>query len=108
MTKPAVRVARKALAVGGRSFPAYASRPPRHDFPQAHFFALLVLRRFLHTGYRGLMADWQDLRKALRLRRVPHYSALAYAAPRLLPEAERGEPSIMPSRSPWSGPGPLA
>jgi len=47
MTKSAVRVAREALAVGRRNFPAYGSRTSRHDFTQAQLFALLVLRQFL-------------------------------------------------------------
>jgi hypothetical protein len=55
MTKSAVRVAREALAVGRRSFPAYGSRTSRHDFTQAQLFALLVLRQFLRTDYRGLV-----------------------------------------------------
>jgi hypothetical protein len=110
MTKSAVKVAREALAVGRRSFPAYGSRTSRHDFTQAQLFALLVLRQFLRTDYRGLVtlvAEWQDLRKALRLRKVPHYSTLAYAARRLLPEAEKRGSSTMPRSSSWSGPGPL-
>ncbi|MBO1074164.1 hypothetical protein [Roseomonas marmotae] len=93
MTKSAVRVAREALSVGRRSFPTYGSRTSRHDFPQAQLFALLVLRQFLRTDYRGLVtmvADWQNLRKPPGLRKVPHYSTLACAARRLLPEAEKG------------------
>lgn len=96
MTKSAVRVAGEALAVGRRSFPAYGSRTSRHDFTQAQLFALLVLRQFLRTDYRGLVtlvAEWQDLRKVLGLRKVPHYSTLAYAARRLLPEAENVWPA---------------
>ncbi|PWC26652.1 hypothetical protein CR165_22180 [Pseudoroseomonas aestuarii] len=45
MTKPAVGVAREALAVGRQTFPAYGSRTSRHDFTQAQLFALLTLRR---------------------------------------------------------------
>jgi hypothetical protein len=55
MTKSAVRVAREALAIGRRSFPAYDCRTSRHDFTQAQLFALLVLRQFLRTDYRGLV-----------------------------------------------------
>jgi hypothetical protein len=98
MTKSAVRVAREALILGRRTFPAYASRTSRHDFTQAQLFALLVLRQFLRTDYRGLVtlvAEWQELRKALGLRKVPHYSTLTYAARRLLPEAEKGGSSTM-------------
>ena len=108
MTKSAVRVTREALAVGRRSFPAYGSRTSRHGFTQAQLFALLVLRQFLRTDYRGLVtlvAEWQELQKALGLRKVPHYSTLAYAARHLLSEAEKGGPSTMPRWSSWSGPG---
>jgi hypothetical protein len=110
MTKSAVKVTREALVVGQRSFLAYGSRTFRHDFTQAQLFALLVLRQFLRIDYRGLVtlvAEWQDLRKTLRLRKVPHYSSLAYAARRLLPEAEKGGPSTIPKSLSWSGPGPL-
>ena len=98
MTKSAVQVAREALAVGCQTSPAYGSRTSRHDFTQAQLFALLVLRQFLRTDYRGLIAlvaGWQELRKVLRLQKVPHYSTLAYAAHRLLPEAEKGGSSTM-------------
>jgi len=96
MTNWAVRFAREPRAVGRRSFPPYGSRPSRHDFTQAQLFALLVLRQFLQTDYRGLVtlvAEWQELRKALGLRKVPHYSTLAYAARRLLPEAQNVWPA---------------
>jgi hypothetical protein len=55
MTKSAARVAHEALAVGRRTFPTYGSRTSRHDFTQAQLFALLVLRQFLRTDYRGLV-----------------------------------------------------
>jgi transposase len=67
-----------------------------------------VLRQFLRTNYRGLVtlvAEWQELQKALDLRKGPHYSTLAYAARRLLAEAEKGGPSTAPGWPSWSGPG---
>ncbi|AWV21500.1 Hypothetical protein RADP37_04175 [Roseomonas mucosa] len=108
MTKSAVRVAREALAAGRRTFPACGGRTSRHDFTQAQLFALLTLRQFLRTDYRGLVtlvAEWGELRKALGLRKVPHYSTLAYAARRLLPEAEKGGSSTTPRWSSSGGPG---
>ena len=69
---------------------------------------MLSLRQFLRTDYRGLVtlvAEWGELRKALGLRKVPHYSTLAYAAPRLLPEVEKGGSSTMLRWSSSSGPG---
>jgi hypothetical protein len=93
MTKSAVRVARDALAAGEAALPAYGSRFSRHDYTQPQLFALLALRQFLRTDYRGvvaLAAEWRELREALGLARVPHYSTLAHAAPHLLAGAEKG------------------
>ena len=101
-------VAREALAVGRQTFPAYGSRTSQHDFAQAQLFALPAPRQFLRTDYRGLVtlvAEWQELRKALGLLKVPHYSTLAYAARRLLPEAEKGGAFITLRSSFSSGPG---
>ena len=102
MTKSAVCLAREALAVGRRSLPPYACRRSRHDFTQPQLFALLVLRQFLRTDYRGLttlLAEWSDLRHVLGLRKVPHYSTLCYAARRLLVDAKKGGPFAAPSRA---------
>ena len=99
MTKSAVRLAREALAVGRAALPAYASRFSKHDFTQPQLFAMLVLRQFLKTDYRGvvaLLAEWAEVRRALRLRKVPHYSTRCYAERRLLAGAEKGGPSAAP------------
>lgn len=75
MMKSAVRIACEILAVGRRSFPASGSRTSRHDLTQAQLFALLMLRQFLQTQCRrlpALVAEWQELRTALELRKVPH------------------------------------
>jgi hypothetical protein len=107
MSKSAVRVAREALAVGRRALPRYASRYSKHTYTQPQLFALLVLRQFLRTDYRGvvtLAAEWRELRRALGLKRVPHYSTLCYAERRLLAGAEKGGPSaahkLLSSRAP--------
>ena len=87
MTKSALSVAREALALGQCALTPYASRFSRRDYTQPRLFALLVLRQFLRTDYRGiaaLAAEWSDLREALGLAKVPHYSTLAHAASRLL------------------------
>lgn len=96
MTKSAVALAREALAVGERALPKYSCARSRHDFTQAQLFALLALKQMLRLDYRGLavaVAEWGELRRALRLRKVPHYSTLCYAAHRLLAGAEKGGPS---------------
>lgn len=98
MTKSALRVARDALAAGEAALPAYGSRYSRHDYTRPQLFALLALRQFLRTDYRGvvaLVAEWRELREAMGLAKVPHYSTLAHAAPRLLAGAEKGVPSAM-------------
>jgi hypothetical protein len=96
MTKSAVALAREALVVGQRALPPYSCARSRHDFTQPQLFALLTLKQMLQLDYRGvvtLLAEWHELRRALGLRKVPHYSTLCYAARRLLAEAEKGGPS---------------
>ena len=96
MTKSAVALAREALAVGQTALPRYSSPRSRHDFTQPQLFAMLTLRQMLRLDYRGLvtlLAEWGELRRALGLRKVPHYSTLCYAAHRLLVDAEKGGPS---------------
>jgi hypothetical protein len=94
MSKLAVRVTREALAAGRAALPEYGSRFSRRDYTQAQLFALLVLRQFLlRTDDRGvvvLVAEWAELRRALGLSKVPHYSTLAYASRRILAGAEAG------------------
>src|SRR5918997_5810989 len=90
MSKSAVRVAREALAAGRSALPEYGSRYSRRDYTQPQLFALLVLRQFLRTDYRGVVAlvsEWSELRRALGLTKVPHYSTLAHASHRILAEA---------------------
>jgi len=92
MTKSAVRLAREALAVGRAALPPYSSPYARHDFTQPQLFALLTLKQFLKTDYRGLVAlvaEWTELHRALGLKTVPHDSTLCYAERRLL----KGGPS---------------
>lgn len=87
MTKSPVALAREALKVGQKGLPPYSNRFSRRDFTQAQLFAILALRQFFKTDYRGvvqLLVDLSDLRKALHLKKVPHYSTLCYAEKRLL------------------------
>ncbi len=44
-------------------------------------------------GVVARVAEWGEMRRALRLRNVPHHSTLCYAERRLLTDAERGGPS---------------
>lgn len=87
MTKSPVAVAREALQIGEAGLPLYASPFSKKDFTQPQLFAMLVLRQFFKTDYRGIIQmlhDLSDLRRVLRLKKIPHYSTLCYAEQRLL------------------------
>lgn len=78
-TKSPVALGREALAVAQRALLQYSSVRSRDDSTLPQLFAILVLRRFFKTDYRGvvqLLADLSDLRKGLYLKKVPHYSTL--------------------------------
>ena len=87
MTKSPMALAKQAIRTAKASLPDYSSVYSRHDFTQHKLFAILVLRQFLKTDYRGIiqmLVDFSDLRKVLDLKKVPHYSTLCYAEKRLL------------------------
>src|ERR1700746_386320 len=86
-TKSPRAVAREALRLAQEALPAYSSKFSRQDYTQHQLFALLALKTFLKTDYRGLiqlLQDFAELREELGLEKVPHYSTLCYAAGRLL------------------------
>ncbi len=81
MTKSPIAVAREALRIGQQALPTYASKYSRKDYTLPQLFALVVLRKFFRTDYRGLVAmvsQWAELREVLGLRKVPYYSTLWY------------------------------
>src|SRR3954470_22748654 len=87
MSKSPRAVAREALHLAQVALPAYSSRYSRKDFTQHQLFALLALKTFLKTDYRGVVQfldDFAELRQDLGLGEVPHYSTLCYAEKRLL------------------------
>lgn len=87
LTKSPVALAREALHVGQKTLAIYSSKYSRHDFTQPQLFAILILRQFFKTDYRGivqLLNDFRDLPKALELKKIPHYSTLDYAQQRLV------------------------
>ena len=82
LTKSPLALAKEALAVGQQALPKYSARRSRHDFTQAQLFAILVLRQFFQTDYRGivqLLADFSDIRQALQLSKIPHFTTLQKA-----------------------------
>jgi hypothetical protein len=94
LSKSPLRVARQALAVAADALPPYAHRFSPKIYTQPQLFACLVLKTFFKTDYRGLSAllgDHSDLRAALALRAVPHFTTLQKASRRLLrlPRARR-------------------
>ena len=82
MTKSPLALAKEAYATGQKALPDYSAKRSRHDFTQPQLFAILVLREFFRTDYRGvteLLTDLSDLRKALELQKVPHYTTVQKA-----------------------------
>jgi len=87
MTKSPRAVAREALALAREAVPSYSSKFSRQDFTQHQHFAVLALKAFFKTDYRGvvqLLADFRELRDELGLTKVPHHSTLCKAEQRLL------------------------
>jgi hypothetical protein len=83
-------VALAALATARRALPHYAHRCSPKKFTQHQLFACLVLKNFLRTDYRGIvahLADHPSLLKLLELRCVPHFTTLHKASRRLLAAA---------------------
>jgi hypothetical protein len=100
MTKSPRAVAQEALRVARDALPAYSSKFSRKDFTQHQLFALLALKTFFKTDYRGLiqmLRDFCELRDDLALDKVPHYSTLCKALRRLL---KKGNPCFSSSQPP--------
>ena len=101
MTKSPRAVAQEALRLAQETLPAYSAVRSRKDFTQHQLFAILALKTFFKTDYRGiaqLLTDFADLRNDLGLEKVPHYSTLCYAAGRLLKKGRPSPSSCAPPR----------
>src|SRR5262249_12281974 len=101
MTKSPRAVAQEALALAREALPAYSSTTSRKDFTAHQLFAVLALKTFFTTDYRGIaqfLTDFAELRDDLGLTRVPHYSTLCYAAARLLKKGRSSASSSAPPR----------
>src|SRR5258708_40125285 len=86
MTKRPLRIAARSLEVARQSLPAYSATHSTKLYTQYQLFAIAVLRQFFRTDFRGIVAillDSSDLRRALKLKRVPNFSTLFYAEQRL-------------------------
>jgi len=101
MTKSPRAVAREALRLAQESLPPYSAVRSRKDYTQHQLFAILALKTFLKTDYRGVtqvLADFAELRGDLGLAKVPHYSTLSYAEQRLLKKGSSSSSSPAPPR----------
>lgn len=80
-------VAAVALEAGRQVFSDYSHVHSPHKFTQPQLFACLVLKEFEKKDYRGvrqLLEDCADLRDAIGLKTVPHFTTLHKASRRLL------------------------
>jgi hypothetical protein len=94
LTKSPLRVARQALIVATEALRPFAHKYSPKKFTQPQLFACLVLKTFLKTDYRGVvahLADHSDVRGALALKNIPHFTTLQKASRRRLrqPRARR-------------------
>src|SRR4051812_38564777 len=97
--KSPLGLARNALETAQQGLPTYSSKYSRKDYTQHQLYALLTLRQFLKTDYRGLeqmLREWTDLREAVGLKKVPDHSTLQRADRRLRGSPRRAEPVTTP------------
>ena len=86
MTDSVLDVAREALAVGMAALPLH-TKFSRKDYTLPQLFAILVVRQFLNLNLRRteqLFRDFSELRKAIGLKDVPHFTVIFRAEKRLL------------------------
>src|SRR3954452_5459031 len=87
LSKSPLHVVREALAVAQSTLRPFTHKFSPKKYTQPQLFACLVLKTFLKTDYRGLaahLADHSDLRAALGLKAVPHFTTPQKASRRLL------------------------
>jgi hypothetical protein len=87
MTKSPLALAKIALKTAQKVLPPYSDIRSRHDFTQAQVFATLTLRQFFRTDYRGIiriLQEHQNIKDALGLTKLPHFTTLQKAQQRML------------------------
>lgn len=94
--KSPLSLAREALEAARDELPAYSSRYSRRDYTLHQLAALVKLREYLGTDYRGLemmLREWAELREILGLDRVPDHTTIQRAERRLkAPKRRRARP----------------
>ena len=94
MTKSPMALAKLALKTSQDVLPPYSDIRSRHDFTQAQVFAILVLRQFFKTDYRGIiriLEEHQNIKDVLGLAKLPHYTTLQKAQQRMLKKTSSRE-----------------
>ena len=90
-SKSPLKVAAAAYQAGLKALPRYAHKFSRRDYTCAQLFAILVLRKFFKTDYRGIhniLSEWPQLRQALELGdQIPHFTTPQKASKKLLDDA---------------------
>jgi len=87
MTKSPMALAKMALKTAQQTLSPYSDLRSRHDFTQAQIFAILALRQFFKTDYRGIIRildEHQNIKNALGLTKLPHFTTLQKAQQRML------------------------
>jgi len=86
-SKSPLAVAMAAMRVACRALPPYSHRFSPKKFSQPQLFAVITLKVFFKTDFRGitkLLCDMPSLRRAIKLKTVPHYTTIHKAFTRLL------------------------
>jgi hypothetical protein len=87
MSRSPLAVARAAFVLANKELAKYSDPYSPKIYTQPQLFAILAVKCFFGLDYRGvahLLADFSDLRKAIKLKSVPHYTTLQKAHQRLL------------------------
>lgn len=86
-TKSATEFATTTYDAARRAFSDFSGPFSPRKFTQPQIVAMLALRQFFKLDYRGTverLREWKELRDAIELRRVPHFTTLIHAEKRLL------------------------
>lgn len=87
MTKSPLDFTRRALSTAREALPVHSGKFAKRTYTQYQLFALLAIKKFFDIDYRGLVqiiTEWRELRQAIGLKKVPHYTAIQKAHGRLL------------------------
>jgi len=86
-SKSAMKTVRMAYRLASEELPAYSHPSSPRLYTQAQLFACLVLKTTLRFDYRRVVIflhDFPEIRAAIGMTRVPHFTTLQKACQRLL------------------------